>query len=86
MYRVIYEKRVCKDLDKIPSIDVIKILKVFDELSINPIFPGTKKLTAKSSLYRVRQGDYRIVYTISHRDKEVRIILVRHRKDVYRGL
>ena len=86
MYRIIYEKRICKDLDKISDQDVIKILEVFNELSINPTFPGTKKLSGKSGLYRVRQGDYRIVYTISHGDKEVKIILVRHRKDVYRGL
>jgi len=37
MYRVIYEKRVCKDLDNIPDPDVIRILKVFDELSLNPV-------------------------------------------------
>lgn len=86
MYRVIYEKRVCKDLDNIPDQDVIRILKVFDELSINPVFPGTKKLSSRSGLYRARQGDYRIVYIINHKDREIRIILVRHRKDIYRNI
>lgn len=86
MYRIIYEKRICKDLYRIPDYDVIKIIKVFEELSLNPMFPGTKKLSGKLGFYRARQGDYRIIYTINHTDKEVRIILVRHRKDVYRDL
>jgi len=80
MYRIIYEKMVCNDLGKIPSIDVIKIIKVFEELSVTPLFPGIKKLSGKSGLYRARQGDYRIIYTINHKDREVRIILVRHRR------
>jgi len=50
MYRILYEKRACKDLDKIPDSDVIKILKVFNELSINPIQINTKKLSGKSGL------------------------------------
>jgi mRNA interferase RelE/StbE len=86
MYRIAYEKRVCKDLDRIPEIDAVKIIKIFEELSINPVFPGTKKLSSKSGLYRAKQGNYRIVYTISHINKEVKIILVRHRKDAYRNL
>jgi len=86
MYRILYEKRACKDLDKIPDSDVIKILKVFNELSINPIQINTKKLSGKSGLYRIRQGDYRVVYTINYQDREIRIILVRHRKDSYRNL
>jgi len=86
MYRILYEKRACKDLDKIPDSDVIKILKVFNELSINPIQINTKELSGKSGLYRIRQGDYRVVYTINYQDREIRIILVRHRKDSYRNL
>lgn len=86
MYRILYEKRVCKDLDKIPDSDVIKILKVFNDLSVNPIQINTKKLSGKSGLYRIRQGDYRIVYAINHQNREIKIILVRHRKNSYRNL
>jgi mRNA interferase RelE/StbE len=86
MYQVLYEKKVLKDLDKIPNQDVERILDVFKELSSNPFPQNSKKLSGKSNLYRVRQGNYRIVYTIAYKEKEVRIILVRHRKEVYRGL
>lgn len=84
MYLLIYEKRVLKDLNKIPNIDVERITGVFKELSLNPTPIGCKKLSGKPDLFRVRQGDYRIVYTIDHKEKTIRIILVRHRKEAYR--
>ena len=86
MYQVLYEKRVLKDLDKIPNQDVERILNVFKALSSDPHPQGSKKLSGKLDLYRIRQGSYRIVYTVAHKEKEIRIILVRHRKEVYRDL
>lgn len=86
MYRILYEKRVLKDLDSIPNQDVERILAVFEELTFNPYPQGVKKLSGKINLYRVRQGSYRVLYTIAHKEKEIRIIAVRHRKESYRGL
>lgn len=86
MYQLTYEKRALKDLNKIPNVDVERILEVFKELSLNPTPVGSKKLSGKPDLFRVRQGDYRIVYTVDHREKKVKIILVRHRKEAYRQL
>jgi mRNA interferase RelE/StbE len=86
MYQVLYEKRVLKDLDKIPSQDAERILAVFETLSSDPYPQGSKKLSGKLHLYRIRQGNYRIVYTVAHQEKEIRIILVRHRKEAYRDL
>ena len=86
MYGITYEKRVCRDLDKIPNVDVERINNVFKELSLNPAPAGSKKLSGKPGLYRVKQGDYRIVYTIDFKEKEIRIILVGHRKEAYRQI
>ena len=86
MYRISYEKRVLKDLDKIPNADGERINEVFKELSLNPTPAGYKKLSGGADLFRVRQGDYRIVYTIDRKEKKVAIILVRHRKEAYRQL
>lgn len=86
MYQVLYEKNVLKDLDKIPNQDAERILFIFKALSSDPYPRGSKKLSGKLNLYRMRQGNYRIVYTVSHKEKEVRIVLVRHRKEAYRGL
>ena len=86
MYQVLYEKRVLKDLDKIPNQDVERIFGTFEVLSSNPYPQGSKKLSGKLNLYRVRQGNYRIVYTVARKEKEIRIILVLHRKEAYRDL
>jgi mRNA interferase RelE/StbE len=86
MYQVLYEKRVLKDLDKISNQDVERISSAFEALSFNPYPQGSKKLSGKLGLYRVRQGNYRIVYSVAHKEKEIGIILVRHRKEAYRDL
>ena len=86
MYKLIYEKRVFKDLDKIPNIYTEKILEVFKELVLNPHPIGSKKLSGREALYRVKQGDYRIVYSVDHNEKIIKVILVAHRKDAYRQL
>ncbi len=86
MYQVLYEKNVLKDLDKIPNQDVERILVIFKALSFDPYPQGSKKLSGKLNLYRIRQGNYRIVYIVKHKEKEIRIILARHRKEAYRDL
>ena len=86
MYELIYEKRVLKDLDKIPDGELIKILESIKGLSKTPTPPKYKKLFQKPPLYRIRQGDYRTIYNIDHKEKIVRIIFVGNRKDVYRRL
>ena len=85
-YKLIFEKRVLKDLDKIPNKVLEGILSCFDRLKSNPRFSGSKKLSGKEGFYRIRQGDYRIIYDIDDKNKIVRILLVRQRKDVYRKL
>lgn len=86
MYKIVYEKRVFKDLNKIPNADVKRITDVFKELTSNPLPNGSKKLSSKINLYRIRQGDYRVIYTVEHGIKEIRIIMVGNRKEVYRIL
>ncbi len=86
MYRLCYEKRVFKDLDKIPNNFVEKIITAVKELSRNPLPRLSKKLSGKENVYRLRAGDYRIIYRVAHQAKEIAIILIRHRRDVYRSL
>lgn len=86
MYTVSIERRVYKDLDKIPLPDVEKIYEQIMALQHDPRPLGLKKLRGSKDRYRIRQGDYRIVYILDDAQKTVDIILVRHRKDVYRDL
>lgn len=84
MYQVVIEKRVYKDLDRIVVSDVRKIEAQIVDLQDDPRPVGFKKLSGSVNLYRLRQGNYRIVYRIDDEKKLVSIMLVRHRKDVYR--
>jgi mRNA interferase RelE/StbE len=85
MYRIIFKKSAKKELDKLPSSIVKKIAPVIDELAINPRPKGSKKLEAqKNELWRIRVGDYRVVYLISDTIQVVEIQKLGHRKDIYK--
>ncbi len=71
-----------KELDKIPLKVYRQIAKHIFALGTNPRPSGIKKL--KEGIYRIRVGDYRIVYSIDDTTKIVEIIKVKHRKEVYR--
>ncbi len=55
-------------------------------LQDNPFPPGCRKLNHPEHLYRLRVGHYRIVYQVDQSERIVRILRVRHRRDVYRDL
>lgn len=82
-YRVYFRVSVEKDLIAIPKSDLKKILQRIKKLSENPRPSGCEKLTGQER-YRIRQGRYRIVYSIQDRELTVWIVKVSHRKDLYR--
>ena len=81
-YKVTCKSSVAKDLRTIPSADIKRILSRIDELAENPRAPGCIKLSGHD-LYRVRQGNYRIVYEIRDGELVVVVIKVAHRSSVY---
>jgi mRNA interferase RelE/StbE len=82
-YKVFFKKSVEKDFKNIPKADLQKIIKLVGSLAENPRPPGCEKLTGQER-YRVRQGRYRIVYSIEDNELTVWVVKVSHRKDVYR--
>lgn len=60
---------------------IVKRLRVLQD---NPRPQGIKKLTGEESLYRVRERDYRVVYTIEDKDLMVLVVKIGDRKEVYR--
>jgi mRNA interferase RelE/StbE len=84
-YSVILTKVAAKEIDAIANrIDRQRIERRIRQLADNPRPPGSKKLKDMLEHYRIRQGDYRIVYTVEDEIRIVAIIHVGHRKDVYR--
>ena len=84
MYEILIEDSAEKDLLKLPQETVERILKHILPLEDNPRFPGTRKITGSRNDWRIRVGDYRVVYEILDERKIVRIFKIKHRKDVYR--
>lgn len=81
-YELIFRPSVWKDLESIPKADVRRILKRIDALVCDPRPHGSTKLSGQEA-YRIRQGNYRIVYVIEDARLIVTIVKVRHRRDVY---
>ena len=61
-----------------------KLRPVIDALALNPRPPGMTKLAGEPDLYRVRSGDYRIIYAIRDRILLVLVVALGHRRDIYR--
>lgn len=87
-YRVEFTKSAAKELDGLPAKMRPRILEAVLLLATNPFSEllRFKKLQGAESLYRVRVGDYRIVYEVRNSVLLIVVIKIGHRKDVYRGL
>ncbi len=66
-----------------PNALQIAIAKAIDKLASNPHHHGSKKLRGSNNVYRVRVGDYRIIYEIKAHENVVDVAHVRHRREAY---
>ena len=82
-YKLFFKTSVQKDFDAIPKKDVKRILNRIASLAEDPRSSGSEKLTGIER-YRLRQGRYRILYTIQDDELTIWIVKVGHRKDAYR--
>lgn len=81
-YRIEIKKSAAKEIEKLPGNEIKKVLNKIKELSQNPRLIGCKKLS-KEEKYRIRQGNYRILYQVKDDLLIVFVVKVAHRKDVY---
>jgi mRNA interferase RelE/StbE len=85
MYRIRFKKSAEKEIAKLPIKAINQIRPAIDGLAANPRPPGSKKLeTQKEPLWRIRIGDYRVIYLIEEIIKIVEIRRIGHRKDIYK--
>lgn len=82
-YKIYFKESVEKDFRIIPKKDLQKILLRIEALAKDPKPPGHEKLTGQER-YRVRQGQYRIIYSVHDKELTVCVVKVGHRKDIYR--
>ena len=82
-YKIFFRESVRKDLGILPKKEIQKNLHRIEALSEDPRPAGCEKLTGEEK-YRIRQGRYRILYSIRDQELTVWVVKIGHRKDVYR--
>ena len=82
-YKVYLSRSAEKELRRIPSPFIRKIADRIQSLSLHPRPSGVQMLKGDDRYYRLRQGDYRVVYEINDGAREITIIKIGHRREVY---
>lgn len=83
-YHVVIARRAVKALAALPRREQQRIRAAIDLLADNPRPPGCVAMTGEAHAYRVRVGDYRIIYEVLDDRLVVQVVRVGHRRDVYR--
>jgi mRNA interferase RelE/StbE len=83
-YAITFARSARKELEKLDPENVKRIFPVIEALIQNPRPRLCKKLSGLQNLWRIRIGDYRLIYQISDKQKAVDIVAIRHRREAYR--
>ena len=83
-YEIVFARSARKELQALPHIVAERILEKVELLALNPRPSGSKKLRGHSSLWRIRVGEYRVIYSIDDNNRVVDVSVVRHRSEAYR--
>ena len=84
MYALEFKTSVFKDFARIPTEDQKRIWQKMQSLKSTPRPSDCRKLIGRKSDFRLRQGNYRIIYQVLDDQQKIVIIRVEHRKDIYR--
>lgn len=82
-YKIIWKKSALKELYKIRKDSIPRIVEAVESLISDPIPSGVKKLSGSERTYRLRIGNYRVIYELEEDKLITQIIRVRHRKEAY---
>lgn len=83
-YEIEWKHTAEKDLRNIDRQFIAKILEAVEALSTNPFPTNYRKLKDSENFYRIRIGDYRVIYQVNSHEQLITIYHVRHRKEAYR--
>lgn len=82
-YRVLLKRSAAKELEALPLKDRRRVVRRIQGLADDPRPAGCEKLSGQDK-YRLRQGDYRILYSVDDAGSNVTVVKIGHRRDVYR--
>lgn len=83
-YRLVWKRSAEKELAKLPREAIKRIVSLAEALRDDPLPLSAKKLRGAEHTYRVRSGNYRLIYTVEAERLIIEVVRVGHRKDVYR--
>ena len=83
-YSVVFARSARKELEGLPETIQRRVLGQIEQLPSNPRPAGVRKLVGSEPLWRLRVGEYRVIYGVHDEQKLVDIVCIRHRKDAYR--
>jgi mRNA interferase RelE/StbE len=83
-YRVVFARSARRELERLEGIIARRIISRVEALATDPRPPGCVKLQGSANLWRIRVGNYRVVYAIDENARVLDIRVVRHRSDAYR--
>jgi mRNA interferase RelE/StbE len=84
-YSIRFVESAARSLKKLPVRPRLRIAARIEALADNPYPPGTRKMAGEEHAYRIRIGDYRVVYDVLEDVIVVLVLRIGHRKDVYRS-
>jgi len=84
-YQIEWKRSAAKALKSLPQQAVFHIVVAVERLSLNPYPVGVKRLVGAQHTYRIRVGDYRVIYTVWEAVLVIEILRVAHRREAYRG-
>ena len=82
-YRLLIKASAAREVEALPRRERTRVVDRIRQLAADPRPPGSEKLSGEEK-YRIRQGNYRILYSIDDADASVLVVKVGHRRDVYR--
>jgi mRNA interferase RelE/StbE len=83
-HRVVLTKRAYRDLKQLPPAVYTRIIRRIELLASEPRPPGARKIKDSADRYRIRIGDYRVIYQVEDDRLLILVIRVRHRREAYR--
>jgi mRNA interferase RelE/StbE len=84
IYTIKYKRSATEELLALPAVQARKVMSAIKNLAGKPRPHGSKKLKGSNNVYRIRIGNYRVIYTIADEIVTITIIKVGHRKHIYR--
>ncbi|MBK9157695.1 MAG: type II toxin-antitoxin system RelE/ParE family toxin [Propionibacteriaceae bacterium] len=82
-YQIVFTTAAAREIRKLPRLLQGRILDAIQDLGADPRPHGSKKLVGETSAWRIRVGDYRVIYEVLDEVMLITVVRARHRREVY---